>query len=143
MVDYQYEPEPDDPVTKLRMAMETFDGNWLHGSACLGLTRAVEAIQNYSIPDEKEDYVLSADTDAMVIDPKLSGEPVAEPSITKSNLRLFAPPLFSRQNVPQHYGCVARLKFLHQVDPALASNPTQLPSSPRSSMKKQALKPSG
>lgn len=73
----------------------------------------MEAIRNYSIPDEKEDYIISADADAMVIDPQLSGEPVAEPLEMKSNLRLFPPPLFSRQNVPQHYGFVALLTYLH------------------------------
>lgn len=28
MVDYQYDPDPEDRVTKLRMAMENFDGSY-------------------------------------------------------------------------------------------------------------------
>jgi len=89
MVDYQYSPDPNDPVTKLRMAMERFD---------------VDEIRRYSILEEKEDYVVPEDPSEMIIDPQLSGEaPQEEPAAMKSNLRLFPPPLFSRQNVPQHY----------------------------------------
>lgn len=63
----------------------------------------VDAIRAYTIPEEKEDYILDEDPDAMdiAIDPALTGDD--GPSKKKSNLRLFPPPLFSRQSVPQNY----------------------------------------
>ncbi|OCH93564.1 hypothetical protein OBBRIDRAFT_771274 [Obba rivulosa] len=88
MADYQFYVPPDDPVSKLRIAMDSMD---------------VEGILQYAIPPEKEDYVVSEDPAAMDIDPQLmGGEPSTGPQM-KSNLRLFPPPLFSRQTVPQNY----------------------------------------
>ena len=74
---------------------------------------AVEGILNYSIPEEKEDYTVEVQSDAMDIDidPALSGE-VQKPAKTiKSNLRLPPPPLFSRQTIPQIYKLCLYLNF--------------------------------
>ncbi|KAK7061544.1 RNA polymerase III transcription factor IIIC subunit-domain-containing protein [Favolaschia claudopus] len=96
MADYQYQPDMNDPVTKLRLAMDNMD---------------VEAIRTYVIPPEKADYMVpvapssSQDID-MNLDPELTGIPLPEPSTEpemRSNLRLFPPPLFSRQAIPQLY----------------------------------------
>lgn len=67
---------------------------------------AVDAIKNYRIPPEKEDYEIPVDATIpdVPIDPilRLSDGPDALPRM-KSNLRLFPPPLFSRQLIPQIY----------------------------------------
>jgi hypothetical protein len=55
----------------------------------------VEAIRTYRIPDEKEDYVVPLDSS--LSDPSQSND------VTRSNLRLFPPPLFSRQGISQVY----------------------------------------
>lgn len=80
------------------------------------LTQAstVDGILQYHIGPEKEDYTaVEVDPAAMDIDPQLLGEgesaPSSGPAKTRSNLRLFTPPLFSRQGVPQNYRCVSRL----------------------------------
>ncbi|KAJ7179308.1 RNA polymerase III transcription factor IIIC subunit-domain-containing protein [Mycena filopes] len=98
MADYQYQPDMNDPVTKLRLAMDNMD---------------VEAIRTYAIPPEKAEYMIpvtnpssqGADID-MNLDPQLTGIPLPEPDLAqpmRSNLRLFPPPLFSRQTIPQAY----------------------------------------
>ncbi|KAL0581965.1 tau 95 subunit of transcription factor TFIIIC [Marasmius crinis-equi] len=106
MVDYQYQPEVDDPLTELRHAMEKVD---------------VDKLCSYTIPPEREDYLVQSealppttpiDQDfAMNLDPQLMAEQaqtsathnsIAQPTL-KSNLRLFPPPLLSRQNIPQGY----------------------------------------
>lgn len=74
----------------------------------LTLASAVDGILRYHIGPEKEDYTaVEADPAAMDIDPQLLGEgesaPPSGPAKTRSNLRLFTPPLFSRQGVPQNY----------------------------------------
>ncbi|TFK43137.1 RNA polymerase III transcription factor IIIC subunit-domain-containing protein [Crucibulum laeve] len=103
MVDYQYQPDMNDPVSKLRVAMDNMD---------------VESIRTYVIPDESSDYMISTTVQAiptsdidMNLDPELvatstSQHPTpAVPEVTcvKSNLRLFPPPLFSRQTIAQGY----------------------------------------
>ncbi|KAF9821024.1 hypothetical protein IEO21_01001 [Rhodonia placenta] len=90
MVDYQYQPDMDDPIAKLRTAMDTMD---------------VEGIMSFRIPPEQEDYVVPEDPSAMDIDPQLTGTDNNHQFglKLKSNLRLFPPPLFSRQNIPQNY----------------------------------------
>ncbi|KAI0068897.1 hypothetical protein BV25DRAFT_1866793 [Artomyces pyxidatus] len=90
MVDYQFQPPADDPITKLRVAMGNMD---------------VEAIREYHIPLEKEDYTLLEDSQAMDIDidPQLMEGSESQPSKPRSNTRLFPPPLFSRQGIPQNY----------------------------------------
>ncbi|TFK55860.1 hypothetical protein OE88DRAFT_1716528 [Heliocybe sulcata] len=87
MADYQYQPDEDDTVVQLRQAIDNMD---------------VDGIRGYQIPDEKEDYTIISSSD-MPIDPQLTG---AAPEERKSisNLRMFPPPLFSRQSVPQNYG---------------------------------------
>ncbi|KZT20750.1 hypothetical protein NEOLEDRAFT_1140279 [Neolentinus lepideus HHB14362 ss-1] len=87
MADYQYQPAEEDPVVKLRRAIDSMD---------------FEGICSYTFPEEKEDYTITHRT-IMQIDPQLTGEVPAEPNFI-SNLRMFPPPLFSRQSVPQNYG---------------------------------------
>lgn len=78
----------------------------------------VEAIRTYIIPPEKADYMVPATSSAsqgtdidMNLDPALTGIPIPEPNPDqpmRSNLRLFPPPLFSRQTIPQLYKFVTR-----------------------------------
>ncbi|KAF7331916.1 hypothetical protein MKEN_00071900 [Mycena kentingensis (nom. inval.)] len=94
MADFQYQPDMNDPVSKLRVAMDNLD---------------VDAIRSYTIPPEKADYMVPATQDTSLdtnIDPALTGVPQPEPNPEqpmRSNLRLFPPPLFSRQGFPQSY----------------------------------------
>ncbi|KAJ3723184.1 RNA polymerase III transcription factor IIIC subunit-domain-containing protein [Lentinula raphanica] len=115
MVDFQYRPEADDPISRLRSAMDRMD---------------VQAITSYRIPPEKEDYSIttsapSSNTEpaaapiAMNIDPQLmdqsnnscnsplqsagQSQTQAEAQVSRSNLRLFPPPIFSRQSIAQSY----------------------------------------
>ncbi|KAH8106055.1 RNA polymerase III transcription factor IIIC subunit-domain-containing protein [Cristinia sonorae] len=95
MADYQYKCDARDPVLVLRSSMDKLD---------------VDGIMKYSIPEEKEDYLIpkptsTAETD-MVIDPQLLSDSQQTESTAvemKSNIRLFPPPLFSRQSVPHNY----------------------------------------
>ncbi|KAK0242443.1 RNA polymerase III transcription factor IIIC subunit-domain-containing protein [Armillaria nabsnona] len=109
LADYQYQPDVEDPMSKLRMSMSSMD---------------VEAIRAYRFPEEKADYMvpanpsppsspplpppsLTSDTDfEMNLDPQLLdvSNPVPDSnSDMRSNLRLFPPPIFSRQTIPQVY----------------------------------------
>ncbi|KAG6886058.1 hypothetical protein C0993_004048 [Termitomyces sp. T159_Od127] len=102
MVDYQYQPDMNDPVAKLRVAMDNMD---------------VDALLSYAIPEEKADYTVPVESSSrmapnmdMELDPELTGIPIsqyrAENRATvavRSNLRLYPPPLFSRQTIPQAY----------------------------------------
>ncbi|EMD41102.1 hypothetical protein CERSUDRAFT_111679 [Gelatoporia subvermispora B] len=88
MADYQFYVPPDDPVSRLRASMDNMD---------------VEGILGYKIPLEKEDYLIQEDSSAMEIDPQLIGGESDSNARIKSNLRLFPPPLFSRQTIPQNY----------------------------------------
>lgn len=91
MADFQYQPPQDDPLSKLRNAMTALD---------------VEGIREYRFPQEREDYTTD-DPSAMDVDvdPQLAGRvhPEAQLSTQRSNLRLFPPPIFSRQGIPQNY----------------------------------------
>jgi general transcription factor 3C polypeptide 5 (transcription factor C subunit 1) len=75
----------------------------------------VEGIKAFKVPVEKEDYLVPADPSAMEvdadIDPQLRSDGTnaeAGPSQSKmrSNLRLFPPPMFSRQSLPLNYKSV-------------------------------------
>ncbi|KAI0698905.1 RNA polymerase III transcription factor IIIC subunit-domain-containing protein [Cytidiella melzeri] len=91
MADYQFWPDMGDPVSKLRVSMDSMD---------------VESILKYSIPEEQEDYTVTENQDEtdMDIDPQLMGPHEASTGVkVKSNLRLPPPPIFSRQGVPQLY----------------------------------------
>jgi general transcription factor 3C polypeptide 5 (transcription factor C subunit 1) len=70
----------------------------------------VEGIREYCFPQEREDYTAD-DSSAMDVDvdPQLVGRvhPEAQLSAQRSNLRLFPPPIFSRQGIPQNYKCVS------------------------------------
>ena len=73
----------------------------------------VEGIRGYQFPQETEDYTTD-DPSAMDvdIDPQLVGRahPEDQHSSQRSNLRLFPPPIFSRQGIPQNYKCVPSLR---------------------------------
>ncbi|KAI0637731.1 RNA polymerase III transcription factor IIIC subunit-domain-containing protein [Trametes polyzona] len=105
MADFQYQPDMSDPLAHLRKAMDTMD---------------VDGILRYHIPPEDENYtVTEADPSAMDIDPQLLGEGEAATSGTdpkiRSNLRLFPPPLFSRQCVPQNYNYKANTASIQTI----------------------------
>ncbi|KZP24581.1 hypothetical protein FIBSPDRAFT_1042044 [Athelia psychrophila] len=97
MVDYQYQADMSDPVAKLRVAMGNMD---------------VDAIQQYRMPEATEDYTIPADP---VLDPQLVQDSTAPSAAApqnwapRSNLRLFPPPLFSRQGIPQNYNFKANI----------------------------------
>ena len=79
------------------------------------LSLPVDAIQAYTIPEEKEDYSITADP---ALDPQLSTDPSTSqtgPSIARSNLRLFPPPLFSRQGIPQNYKYVLSIFLYYSI----------------------------
>ncbi|KAK0206225.1 RNA polymerase III transcription factor IIIC subunit-domain-containing protein [Desarmillaria ectypa] len=109
LADYQYQPDFEDPMSKLRMSMSSMD---------------VEAIRAYKFPEEKADYMVPANPSTpssphlpppsstsdpdfeMNLDPQLldvSKPAPASNSDMRSNLRLFPPPIFSRQSIPQVY----------------------------------------
>lgn len=77
MVDFQFEPEGADPISKLRRSMHEMD---------------VDAIRQYTIPPEQ----MSQSSVSLNMGPSFLPAP-------RSNLRLFPPPLFSRQGIPQPY----------------------------------------
>jgi hypothetical protein len=115
MADFQYQPPQDDPLSKLRSAMTALDGQHRFSSSPpfpLQLVWAitVEGIRGFQFPQEMEDYATTDDASAMDvdIDPQLVGRahPEAQHSTQRSNLRLFPPPIFSRQGIPQNYKCV-------------------------------------
>lgn len=101
-------------MAKLRVAMANFDGesNFFARQTTRLHKGIVDAIKAFRFQPEKEDYVVPADdgtNDAQMdvdIDPALQTQlpppSTAEPKM-KSNLRMFPPPLFSRQGVPINY----------------------------------------
>ncbi|KAF8845693.1 hypothetical protein BDN67DRAFT_1006961 [Paxillus ammoniavirescens] len=89
MADYQFQPDMSDPIAQLRLAMDRMD---------------VDAITKYVVPEEKEDYVVSAlPGNHPQIDPELAEQSGQATSATQSNMRLFPPPIFGRQGIPQNY----------------------------------------
>jgi general transcription factor 3C polypeptide 5 (transcription factor C subunit 1) len=113
MADFQYQPAQDDPLSKLRTAMASLDGPYLSLRSFLFIELSdvsVEGIRAYRLPQETEDYTID-DPSAMDvdIDPQLVGraQPEAQHSTQRSNLRLFPPPIFSRQGISQNYKYVA------------------------------------
>lgn len=82
-----------------------------HSFGFLTITITVEGIREYRFPQETEDYTTD-DPSAMDvdIDPQFveRSHPEAQHSTQRSNLRLFPPPIFSRQGIPQNYKCVPR-----------------------------------
>jgi len=108
MADFQYFPDMDDPVAKLRMGMNEMDGVAifsppfcaLHSSIWLDI---VETLCSYSmsrgLPADPTPIIPEPDSN---LDPQLldMSQPVPLPP---KGLRLFPPPLFSRQTIPQGY----------------------------------------
>lgn len=104
MADYQFQPDMSDSIAQLRLAMDRMDGKskQVGHRSCVDVCSEVDAIRQYTIPEEKEDYVISS---------PVEGDPNIDPglvkhsglSATRSNLRLFPPPIFSRQGIPQNY----------------------------------------
>lgn len=107
MADFQYRPNVSDPVTRLRTAMQKMDG--MFSSKYQGHISAeysvVNFLKDYVIPSEREDYT-NPDSTAPTAD-GLSGPPVC------SNLRMFAPPIFSRQTIFQNYKWARIRKVLY------------------------------
>ena len=108
MADFQYFPDMDDPVAKLRMAMNGMDGvatfssllDVLHSFIWLDIA---ETLCSYSmsrgLPADSTPIIPEPDSN---LDPQLLelSQPVPLPP---KGLRLFPPPLFSRQTIPQGY----------------------------------------
>lgn len=128
MADFQFHPESHDPLSRLRTAMDKLDGTQLSITSQLAqlLFFIVEAITAYRIPPEKEDYVInpegpSSSTSEVAtasIDPQLvakeatsSIDKTTTPQGPRSNLRLFPPPIFSRQNIAQSYKSALQLSL--------------------------------
>lgn len=113
MVDYQYFPDMDDSVTKLRLAMDNMDGMCFTRSSILILKSiffvSVQALCSYTIPKEDKAYkpipaTISTKPADVNLDPQLLGiSQQCDTSDNYSGLRLFPPPLFSRQGIPQGY----------------------------------------
>lgn len=123
MADFQFQPEADDSMTKLRMALEHMDGSQLLKSVDRCSRFVVESICKYTIPPEKYDFTIPVEPQQQSrmdidIDPALlpegSSSQTSDQPTVKSNLRLFPPPIFSRQHIPQLYKCVFLLYFEHQ-----------------------------
>lgn len=70
---------------------------------------SVETIHAYNIPDQLSDKEPSTQFVQPVVDANLDPQLLAlspksqQNTVTRSNLRLFPPPLFSRQTIPQGY----------------------------------------
>lgn len=115
MIDYQYFPNVDDPVAKLRSAMDNMDG-MCDSSISLCILKSyvfvsVEALCSYTIPKENKGHKLPATSSKkpadVNLDPQLLGiSDTPDNHTAHSGLRLFPPPLFSRQAVPQGYKSV-------------------------------------
>ncbi|KAG8977140.1 tau 95 subunit of transcription factor TFIIIC, partial [Tulasnella sp. 427] len=92
MADFQYTPDPNDPIVKLRQSMEALDMS------------TVEAVKSFAFPIEKEDYSLP-------LDRQLTPEELFDPTVpkTRSNLRIPHFPVFSRTVVPFQYKSVTFL----------------------------------
>lgn len=95
MVDFQYEPDKNDPISKLRTSMINMD---------------VDNICAYKVPVERVDYVVDGVPDVFPyrsVDPSLLDTSETRTPLQtvsqRSNLRLVPPPLFSRQTIPQAY----------------------------------------
>jgi general transcription factor 3C polypeptide 5 (transcription factor C subunit 1) len=106
MVDFQYQPDMLDPIAQLRISMDNLDGSlrllpW-YRSPHLIFAMSAQAVKDFRFGPEKEDYSVLD----QVVDPSLmqDGEDIVmqEPKY-RSNLRLFPPPIFSRQGIPHVY----------------------------------------
>ncbi|KAG8891122.1 tau 95 subunit of transcription factor TFIIIC [Tulasnella sp. 332] len=82
MADFQYAPNPSDPMIQLRKTMQKLDQSTL------------DAITNFQFDEEKEDYSLP-----------LSTPPPEDPTKpqNRSNLQMPPFPLFSRATIPAQY----------------------------------------
>ena len=100
MADYQYQPDMSDPVAKLKVAMDNMDGMPVNFARKIILTRhaTVDTIMRFRMPTENEDY----DVPISYLDPQLADQEDSA-QVSRSNLRLFPPPVFSRQSIPQTY----------------------------------------
>jgi hypothetical protein len=149
MADFQYTPDMNDPISKLRVAMDTMDGIVSSPLCPHPLTRfKVEAISKYRVPGESETSPLPPSEDVeMALDPSLQPEGQAGPSAAKApqgNLRLFPPPLFSRQAISQGYKSVSfRFPLPSGLLRYKASRRTAHPSSLPPSTRKQVKSESG
>jgi len=105
MADYQYLPDINDPVTKLRIAMSHMDGKSLLKLITEIDRIVVDGLRSYTIPTEPFNPSTSqADAVDTDLDPELHTS--LEGLSYVRSLRAFPPPLFSRQGIPQGYKCV-------------------------------------
>ena len=104
MVDYQCFPDMDDPVAKLRMAMANMDGKTSSHFFVLATQSygSVETLCSYSMsrgpPANSAAIIPEPDSN---LDPQLLQS--SSVSLPPRGLRIFPPPLFSRQTIPQGY----------------------------------------
>lgn len=108
----------EDPMAQLRVAMGNMDGALITQRMCMSarfILCIVEAIKNFRFQPEKEDYLVPVDipvtTSQMEVDVDLSllSGPATgsqDQHKMKSNLRVFPPPLFSRQGISLNYKSV-------------------------------------
>ncbi|KXN87859.1 Transcription factor tau subunit sfc1 [Leucoagaricus sp. SymC.cos] len=80
MVDFQYEPDSSDPISQLRKSMHEMD---------------VDAIRQFTISPEANGQAPKS--------PSLSNVHSSLLAPPQNSLRLFPPPVFSRQAIPQAY----------------------------------------
>jgi hypothetical protein len=87
----------------------------------------VEAIRGYIIPEEKEDYIVPVDPSSSDGESHPAVETGEQRVQTRSNLRLFPPPLFSRQGISQNYKYPLR-SYLRSNRILMVLHPLQLQS---------------
>ena len=123
--------------------------NTLSGSSCYLIIVSVQGLCSYTIAKESKTYkplpqtILNGPAD-MNFDPQLRGIEqwdISGNQEAPSNLRLFPPPLFSRQTIPQGYKSVHFLPVTCQApNQDLVLEPIPHQWSPPRLMKKQANK---
>ena len=107
MADFQYLPDMNDPVAKLRMAMKNWDGQPFFMFIADADWTLVNGLHSYIIPVETLNTSMPCGSHSVPMD--LDSEVVnisLDQMETGPRLRAFPPPLFSRQGIPQGYRCV-------------------------------------
>ena len=101
------------PLAKLRVAMDNMDGEEFRRilDLMLKISRdVVQAICNYTVPPEEEDYGIPKE-----LDTSPTATAPSTPAQPQSHLRLLPPPLFSRQIVPHIYKYVDFCRPIHNL----------------------------
>ncbi|KAF9514110.1 hypothetical protein BS47DRAFT_1343430 [Hydnum rufescens UP504] len=87
MVDFQYQPDPNDRITKLRASIDQMDEDYTIYEPSTS-SPAAGPSTNIAIDANQESEGWNREEKALV---------------ARSNLRMFPPPLFSRQGIQQNY----------------------------------------